>query len=181
MCKLEPAFVAVPSPLIVILRLESLSKGVEYFKENLVWKAMDWRARRQLMNIARGATGILTSGNSWGNHMRCCNTYCCRRRALDAARVSGIMLIQYPNGDCTGILLGTGRERAAKQKTQFPWSRFMPDVLCRMEINRVDYVTYQRLKSWERNFRRQLHGNRRRKVPWNVESCVNSHGVTHCL
>ena len=43
--------------------------------------------------------------------MTCCNTYCCRRRALDAARVSGIMLIQYPNGRLYGYLAGREREQ----------------------------------------------------------------------
>ena len=41
MCKLEPAFVAVPNPLIVTLMLETLSKGVKYFEENTVRKMID--------------------------------------------------------------------------------------------------------------------------------------------
>ena len=67
MRKLEPAFVAVPSPLIWTLTLEGLSKevgyleeglskGVEYLEENLVGKATDWGARRQLMIIGANLT-----------------------------------------------------------------------------------------------------------------------------
>jgi hypothetical protein len=51
MRELEPAFVAVPSPLVERLKLEGLSKGVEYLEEDLVWNATDCRPRRQLMII----------------------------------------------------------------------------------------------------------------------------------
>jgi hypothetical protein len=51
MCKLEPAFVAVPSPLEATLTLEGLSKGVEYLEENLVRKARDCRSRRRSVLI----------------------------------------------------------------------------------------------------------------------------------
>ena len=47
--------------------------------------------------------------------------------------------------DCTGIWQ---EEKESKPKTQFPWSRFMPE----MEINRFDYVTYQIVvRAWLRN------------------------------
>jgi hypothetical protein len=51
MCKLEPAFVAVPSPLVATLTLEDLSKGVEYLEEKLAGETIDGRGRRHLIIV----------------------------------------------------------------------------------------------------------------------------------
>jgi len=51
MCELEPAFVAVPNPLVVTLVFEGLSKGDKYLEEDLVWNTTDCRPRRQLMTV----------------------------------------------------------------------------------------------------------------------------------
>jgi hypothetical protein len=51
MCKLEPAFVAVPNPLVVTLAFEGLLKGDKYLEEDLVWNATDCCPRRQLMIV----------------------------------------------------------------------------------------------------------------------------------
>ena len=43
MCKLEPALIAVPDPLVVMFVLEGLSIGVEYLEEDLAREFADWR------------------------------------------------------------------------------------------------------------------------------------------
>jgi len=57
MCKLEPAFLAVPNPLIVMLMLETLSKGVKYFEENTVRKMIDGYVPQHLVIIV-GTSGF---------------------------------------------------------------------------------------------------------------------------
>ena len=62
MCEFEPleAFVAVPSPLVVTISLEGLSKGVEYLEEDLVWNATNCcRRRRRLLMIV---VAVMTVG-----------------------------------------------------------------------------------------------------------------------
>jgi len=59
-CKLEPAFVAVPSLLIVMATLKGLSKGVEYLEENLVREAMDCCAWRHMIVI------MIVAISTWG-------------------------------------------------------------------------------------------------------------------
>jgi len=51
MCKLEPAFVAIPSPFVVTLTLEGLSKGIEYLEEYLVGEMIDCCVRRHLVQL----------------------------------------------------------------------------------------------------------------------------------
>jgi hypothetical protein len=41
MCKLKPAFVAIPNPLVVMLMLETLLKEVKYIEEDLLREMID--------------------------------------------------------------------------------------------------------------------------------------------
>jgi hypothetical protein len=87
MCELEPAFVAVPNPLVVTFMLETLSKKVKYIEENLLGEIIDCCVRWHLV-IVVGTLGFEKIDQDIWSGRRC--TYVCRRTALGAARVSFI-------------------------------------------------------------------------------------------
>jgi len=65
MCKLEPAFVAIPDPFVVTLMLETLSKGVEYIEENPFGESVDYWVRRHLEIIVTTVAFEKISQDIW--------------------------------------------------------------------------------------------------------------------
>jgi len=65
MCKLEPAFVAVPDPFVVMLMSDTLSEGVKYLEENLVGEMVDCCVRRHLVIIVTTVAFEKISQDIW--------------------------------------------------------------------------------------------------------------------